>query len=134
MRNLFASILIALTVSTSGTSFAAAYPNPDAGKNEQPLIPSVSLSQLEKSKLDVLVENAVNSKFVVRLLDASGQIVTTQTFWKNETGTRIRFDLTSLEDGVYEVKVSDGKNSQLKKFELKTTVPAITSYQNVTVL
>ena len=134
MKNLFAAILVALTVSTSSASFAAATKTLDQGQTATGIPASVTFAQVEKSKLDVIVESVANAKMSIRLADASGKTIATKILPQKETGTRVRFDLANLTDGVYHVRISDGKNTQVKKFEIKTEVPAQNSYQEVTLI
>ena len=134
MKNLFAAILVALTVSTSSASFAAATKTINQGQTETGVPASVTFAQVEKSKLDVIVESVANAKMSIRLADASGKTIATKILPQKETGTRVRFDLANLTDGVYHVRISDGKNIQVKKFEIKTEVPAQNTYQEVTLI
>lgn len=134
MKNLLASILIAFTVSTSSISVASALPAFITEQPESTGAASVILTQKEKSKLDVEVENAINDKLTIRLTDAAGNHIATKIMPAQEMGrTRLRFDLTSLQDGKYLVKVIDGKNVQVKKFALATVVSA-SANQNLTLL
>lgn len=123
MKNLFAATLILLAVSTSSISFAADH-HVEQEQTKDVIPAAVTISQMEKSKLDVVVENAVNTTMTIRLVDSFGQNIATKTVQVSPAGTRIRFDLSALTDGEYRVNVIDGKNSQLKKFELKTVVPS----------
>lgn len=132
MKTLFASLLIALTLSTSSASFAAATRTTDHGQSEAAAPIAVTFAQIEKSKLDVVFENALNSSMGIRLTDAGGKNIATKILPKKETGTRVRFDLANLKDGTYSVRVCNGKNAQVKKFEIKTEIPVATSYQEVT--
>ena len=135
MKNLFAAIVVALTVSTSSASFAAAATKTtDQGQTETGVPASVTFAQVEKSKLDVIVESVANAKMSIRLADASGKTIATKILPQKETGTRVRFDLANLTDGVYHVRISDGKNIQVKKFEIKTELPAQNTYQEVTLI
>jgi hypothetical protein len=134
MKNLFASLLVALTIGTSSATFAAANPTHDPEQIGPVLPAGVSIAQIEKSTLDVVVENEGAASMSIRLLDSSGRSLAAKTLPQKEEATRVRFDLADLKDGVYLVKVSDGKNTQVTKFELKTTVPTPATYQNLTIL
>ena len=132
MKNLFACILIAFTVTTSSASFAATSKTITKEKAGLNAGTSVTFAQQEQSKLDVIIDNAANAKVIIRLLASNGTNIVTKAIANSETGTRIRFNLASLTDGVYQVKVTDGKNTQVKKFEIKTALPAKATYQEVT--
>ena len=132
MKNLFASLLIALTLSTSSVSFAAANQTSDNGQPLPAVPAAVTFEQVEKSKLDVVIPNPINSNLNIRLSDAAGKVIATKTLSKKESGTRVRFNLTKLTDGVYYVRVGNGKSAQMKKFEIRTEVPTQTPFQEVT--
>ena len=131
MKSLFATLLVALTIATSSASFAVAKPAPDKGQPEQASPALVSIAQIEKSKIDVVVDKEGGAPMIIRLLDSSGRNLATKTLSQKEDATRVRFDLASLKDGVYFVKVRNGKNTQVAKFELETSVPAA-AYQKLT--
>lgn len=134
MKNLFAAILVSLTVSTSSVSFAATTKTLDKGQNEQAAPAAVTFAQVVKSKLDVVVENTANAKIIIRLTDAGGRSIASKTLSGKESDTRVRFDLANLTDGVYQVKVWNGKNTQLQKFEVKTSEVTVASYQNLAII
>jgi xanthine/uracil permease len=133
MKNLFAAILVALTVSTASVSFAATTTT-DNPQTAGVATPAVTFAQIEKSKLDVTVVNITDEPVIVRLFDSFGKNIASKNISKSETGTRVRFDLSSLADGVYHVKATTGKDTQVQRFELKTTAPAITTYKDVAIL
>lgn len=124
MKNLFATLLVALTIGSSAATLAAANPAPGKGPAGQATPASVSIEQIEKSKLDVVVEKQADARMTILLLDSSGRNLATKTLPQQEEATRVRFDLASLKDGVYFVKVRSGKDTQVTKFELETSVPA----------
>ncbi|MGV3586931.1 MAG: T9SS type A sorting domain-containing protein [Adhaeribacter sp.] len=132
MKTLFASLLFALTLTTSSNSFATANRTYDHGQTETAAPVAVTFAQIEKSKLDVVVQNAINSNMSIRLTDAAGKNIATKILQKKATGTRVRFDLANLHDGTYFVRVGNGKNTQVKKFAIKTTLPTQDYYQEVT--
>lgn len=131
MKNLVATLLFAFTIAASSTSFAAKS-NPDNELTPPVPTPAVTFGQMEKSKLDVAVAYVSTAQMTIRLFDSSGKNIATKTLSQRETGTRVRFDLTTLEDGVYQVKVTDGQHTQVQKFEIKTA-PARASYQHLTI-
>src|SRR5688500_7667134 len=133
MKTLFATILVALTLSTSSASFAAAKPIYKS-QTETGIPASVTFAQVEKSKLDVIVEKVANAPMSIRLTDATGKTIATKTLSQRESATRVRFDLANLADGVYHVKVKDGQSTQMQKFELKTAEPVLATYKDVAIL
>ena len=133
MKKLFAAALVALTVSTASVSFATTK-NIDKGHAEQAVPASAAISQISMSKLDVVIEKDANPKTIIRLTDSSGKILSIKTVFNTNTGTRIRFDLAQLVDGVYFVKVWNGHSSQIQKFELKTAALSLTAYGKLAII
>ena len=134
MKNLFAAILVAFTVSTASVSFAATTKNLDKGQVTQAAPASATVEQVLMSKLDVVVGKEANPKTIIRLIDASGNTIATKKVSPKETATRVRFDLAKLADGVYYVKVWNGQNSQLQKVEVKTAAVSLTDYQKLALI
>lgn len=129
MKTLFASLLVALIIGTSSATFAA-----DHTHKTQTLPASVSVEQIVKSKLDVVVDHEAGAPMRIRLLDASGRNLAARKLAPQQEATRVRFDLAALQDGVYWVQVSDGQHTQVTRFELKTTVPTAAAYQDLILL
>jgi hypothetical protein len=134
MKNLFAAILVALTVSTSSVSFAATTKSIDKGHVEQAAPASATVTQVLMSKLDVVIEKDANTKTTIRLINSSGNNIATKKLSNRETATRVRFDLAGLADGVYYVKVWNGQNTQVQKFELKTAAVSMKAYQKLAII
>ncbi|PSR57000.1 hypothetical protein AHMF7605_27695 [Adhaeribacter arboris] len=112
MKNLVTALLFTLIVGISSVSFAL--PNRTT-LQEQPAPATdlaVTFGHLQKSNLDVMVASVINARMTIRLYDATEKNIATKTLAKNDKGTLVRFDLTVLANGVYQVKVTDGKTTQ----------------------
>ncbi|QMU28207.1 T9SS type A sorting domain-containing protein [Adhaeribacter radiodurans] len=134
MKNLFVAALLAITVSTTSSSFANSSPVIRTEHTKSDAAATVTLNQTKKSTLEVVIKNAPNPKLTVSLYDSFGNYLASRTLSNLESGVRLNFDLTPLEDGVYQVKVMDGISTQVKKFALNTVVPTTSAYQNLTLL
>ena len=134
MKTLFAAILVAFTVSTASVSFAATPTNVDKGQVAPAALTTATVTQVLMSKLDVVVGKESNPKTIIRLLDASGNNLATKKVSNKETANRVRFDLAALADGMYQVKVWDGKHTQVQQFELKTAAVSLTAYQKLALI
>lgn len=132
MNTLFATVLVAFTLSTSSTSFASAPNIPDNGQKQQVASDPVAFA-IEESSVDVIVQSAETPKMVIRVKDSSGNNIVTKTLTNVESGTVVRFNLSQLADGLYRVNVWDGKSTQVKQLELKTASPVVAN-QEVTFL
>jgi hypothetical protein len=118
MKTAFASVLFALTLGASSASFAqtATEPTPFATK----------LYAVEGGSLvDVIVQNPDAKRLTVRIVDARGVTLASQSLLQTKTATRTRFDLSDLNDGNYRIEVSDGKTKQVEAVNLTTRTPAV---------
>lgn len=122
MKNLFASALLLLTLSFSSVSFASSKPAATpAPRAQNALFAPVEFIKLPGSQLDALVKERNARKLTIRVLDAQGNTLVTKTIGKNKAG--VRFNLASLADGSYQIKVTDGKHTQVQEFNLASAVP-----------
>lgn len=126
MKNLFAALLVAFAVSTASNGFATATTAVNNGQQQLSAPDSVAFA-IEDSKVDVIFQAARSPKMIIRLKDEDGHTLAVKSVSQAESGTRIRFDLSQLADGLYSVRVWDGKGSQERDIEVKTVSPAIST-------
>ncbi|GAA4428950.1 hypothetical protein GCM10023188_13740 [Pontibacter saemangeumensis] len=124
MKTLFAAIFVAFTVGTSSPSFASAAGTTGNGHETQATSDPVAFV-IDNSKVDVIIKATDTPKMIIRMKDSSGNTIAIKTLSHVESGTRVRFDLSQLSDGLYSVRVWDGKNVQEQEIKLKTTSPDI---------
>ena len=110
MKTLFASALLALTLSTS--AFATTEP-------QTPFTATV-YAQPQHMKLDLLVSNPENKALRVLLFDQAGKLLAEHRLNAKATDTRTVFLLNDLRDGSYRLKITDGKNTSVKEVALST--------------
>lgn len=127
-------MLVALCVTTSSVSFAATNPTTDNGQDLTAAPATITFAQIKNSMIDVVVVNPHHENLTIRLTDYVGKIIAVKKLNKEDTSTRIRFNLTNLTDGVYYVRTGQGNATQLKKFEIKTAVQTSAYYQEVTLI
>jgi hypothetical protein len=65
------------------------------------------------------------------LRNADGQLLVTKRVNKSGEVSFTRFDMRNLEDGIYQVEISDGTNKQLHEINLQTTLPVPASYRSI---
>lgn len=116
MKKLFVSLMTALLIGTSFSTFAAPL------NDVLPLDASVIVWS-ETMKLDVVTQANEESLVVIRLRDANGHTLLTKYISKGETAIRSRFDLSNLEDGNYRVEIRNGSSIQVKEFTIQTKIP-----------
>jgi len=123
MKTLVSSFLIALFATVSTVSFAriddrAPRESKAAAAFKVGVYPSV-----ESTKLNVLIAKEKGADISVQLRNEQGYILATQWVSRKETNCRLRFDLSELEDGKYQVVVSDGATKTVKEMNLATKTP-----------
>ncbi|GAB3921318.1 hypothetical protein [Larkinella terrae] len=128
MKSLFASALIALTLGASTVSFAN---DPNVGTEKIATFQSVVYPVINSAKIRVNVNKAKGSRIHVTLKNEAGETLATEQLNKSTESSAIRFDLGQLEDGNYQVEVSDGLNKQVKEVKLHTTAPAVATERHI---
>ncbi len=120
MKKIFVSLMIALTVGDSSVSFAdnklTSVTQPEGGDSFQAKV----FVRSESMKLDVFVEPAEHAHLMISLLDAKGRTLATKQVSDSENTSGVRFDVSDLKDGIYQVEITDGTDKQLEKVALAT--------------
>lgn len=118
MKTLFASALIALTMTT------AAFAADDKAEAAKSTFRSVVYPNVDAHKLNVNVEKTGNSRIYIKILDAKGNQLAVQALSKSTQKAQARFDVSELQDGTYRVVVTDGTNQIVKDIVLSTKTPS----------
>lgn len=79
----------------------------------------ISVTSFVPGKIDVTVKKSEGKNRLIRLVDQTGRTLATVNV-KNDEDTRTRFDLSNLNDGEYEVVITDGTNKIIKPITLNT--------------
>lgn len=128
MKTLLISSLLALSVAMSSTSFAqdgkVPVNTPSLTGKTQTVVRPVT-----NGKFDVLV-GETDGNLLIQVVDQHGRTLSSKPVYKQESNTRIRFDLNELPDGVYEVVITEGGNRQVKDIVLDTHTSA--TYRTIT--
>lgn len=139
MKNQFVSLMTALLIGTSFTSFAketSVYPPVAAATTplhvETLDAKVVLLSQ--RMKMDVVVSAAAQGNVFIRLRNAQGQLLVVKRVAKSDGVSLTRFNLADLEDGTYQVEITDGSSKQVKEINLQTSVPVSAPSRTISLL
>ena len=124
MKKLFVSLMTAFLMGSASLSFATSTPV------THPIDASVVV-RTESMKLDVVTQVTEEASLIIRLRDADGHILHTKHINKGEGAIRYRFDLSKLQDGDYQVEISNGTTKQVKTFTIQTTPPSFTSTRSI---
>ncbi|RRB06669.1 hypothetical protein [Larkinella rosea] len=128
MKSLFTSALIALTLTATSASFANE--NSKSGEKAS-TFKSVVYPVINSSKIRVNVNKEKGARILVTLKNEAGETLATEHLRKADESSAIRFDLGQLEDGNYQVEVSDGWNKQVKEVKLHTTAPTVATERHI---
>lgn len=123
MKKTLFPLIVILLVSVSSVSFA----NNPATSVEDPTFQSRIILRPESMKLDVYAETVEKGHLKISLLDEEGRLISTQRV--NKTIKGIRFDIAKLQDGIYQIKITDGATKQVENVELKTSLQRSLSLQ-----
>ena len=128
MKTLLISSLLAFSVAMSSTSFAHDN-NIPIGKPEVPAKTQTIIRPVTNGKFDVVV-GKTDGSLLIQVVDQQGRTLSSKPVYKQESATRIRFDLNELPDGIYEVVITEGSNRQVKDIVLNTHTSA--TYRTIT--
>lgn len=114
MKTLATSLLIAASLIVSATGFA---------QNSQstattPKTP-MTIQPTTNGKVDVVV-GETDGHLSIQVVDQQGHTLSKRAVYKEESNTRIRFDLSELPDGVYQLVVTEGTSRQTNAIVLNT--------------
>ena len=128
MKTLFASALLALTIATSSTSFAADNKETAGTKSTYQ---SVVYPVINTTKIRVNISKEKSTRINVSLKNEAGETLAVERLGKGHESSAVRFDLNELEDGIYQVVISDGNTKQVKEIKLKTNVPTVETERHI---
>ncbi|ADB36698.1 T9SS type A sorting domain-containing protein [Spirosoma linguale] len=114
MKTLATSLLIAASLTFSATGFA---------QNSQstattPKTP-MTIQPTTNGKVDVVV-GETDGHLSIQVVDQQGHTLSKRAVYKQESNTRIRFDLSGLPDGVYQLVITEGTSRQTNAIVLNT--------------
>lgn len=123
MKKILFSLAIVLAIGISSESFANhTFTSATQLKDSDPIRAQVRVRS-ESMKLDVFVEPAENDQVKISLLDAEGRTLATKRVRNSDSVGGIRFDVSDLKDGIYQVEITDGTTRQVEDVVLATFQP-----------
>ena len=123
MKKILFSLAMILAIGISSESFANhTFTSTLKSEDGDPFRAQV-LVRSESMKLDVFVEPAENEHVKISLLDAEGRTLATKRVHDSENVGGIRFDVSNLKDGIYQVEITDGTTRQVESVALATFQP-----------
>ncbi len=125
MKTLIKSLALALTlgVVTSATSFAATSEGNPTGRTSTAASYKTGIYSTVAGKLNIALDKKTGGSVDIRLKDVDGKVLYTQHLGKNEHGCRVSLNLNDLEDGVYNLEITNGVNTTTQNVTIATKHP-----------
>ncbi|SOD78716.1 hypothetical protein [Spirosoma fluviale] len=114
MKTLATSLLIAAILTFSATGFAQ-----DSHSATTAQKTPLTIQPTQNGKVDVVL-GKTDGHLSIDVVDKQGRTLSHRVVYKQDSNTRIRFDLSELPDGVYELIVTEGANRQTNAIVLNT--------------
>ncbi|GAB3902499.1 hypothetical protein GCM10028803_29290 [Larkinella knui] len=128
MKTLFASALIALTLGSLSASFATDNKEVAEAKTTYR---SVVYPVINSTKVRVNVIKDKSARIKISLKNEAGETLAVEQLGKGHESSAIRFDMNQLEDGIYQVVISDGTTQQVKEVKLQTSAPTVATERQI---
>lgn len=130
MKKLISVLSIVLSLAFSTASFAQ---NSDVTIDllSRTTETQFGVQPLANGKIDVCISKSENTKLKIQVKDAAGVLLVTKLISKNVASNRTRFDLSALPDGLYQIIVLEGSNSEVKHVIMNTQTTETTRIVNM---
>lgn len=116
MKTLITSLLFALSVAGSSTSFAQDH---NSILNGADLTTQTTVLPVNDGKVDVVV-GKTDRQLSIQIVDQQGRTLASKSVKNLASPSRYRFDLNELPDGVYELVITEGGHRQVSDIVLDT--------------
>ena len=122
MKTLIKSLALALTlgVVTSAASFANTNPG---GRSAAVATYKTGIYSTKTGQLAIALDKAKGGAVDIRLKNADGKVLYSQHLGKHEQTYRTRLNLTELEDGIYQLEVTNGVETTTQNVTISTQQP-----------
>ncbi len=129
MKTLIRSLALALSLGivTSAASFAAVPETNPIGRPSKVASYKTGIYSTVTGKLHISLDKTVGGRVDIRLTDTDGRVLYVQHLGKNEQGCRIRLNLSDLEDGTYNLEITNGIETTTQTITLSTQQPTVTN-------
>ena len=129
MKTLIKSLAFAfsLTAITSAASFANTTDVNPIGSKSTVASYKTGIYTTVSGKLTIALDKETGGSVDVRLKGTDGKVLYAQHLGKNETTCRVRLNLSELEDGVYQLEITNGVETTTQNVTISTNQPATPS-------
>ncbi len=119
MKKLFLSFLFILTLISSSVSFAKSFAT-TIEANDLLQFESNVYVEPDALKLNVSVDKEMGIHVQIKIIDPNGMSILFHQLDPHQPLTHTRLDLSALENGHYELVISDDETELVKELEIKT--------------
>lgn len=119
MKSLIKPLLIALTVSLISVSSSLAG-HKSGDRQIAPVAYKTGIYTTAEGKLNIAVEKEKGGAVDIRLTNAKGHLLFAQRIGRNEKNSRMRLDVSQLQDGMYQVQITNGVETATHNLKLST--------------
>ena len=120
MKTLIKPLLVAITLSVVTLSASLAIGNP--GSRPAAIATyKTGIYTTSEGKLNIALDKETVGKVAIILKSSDGKVLFAQHLGKNQKTARIRLNLSELEDGDYQVEISNGVETTTHTVTLSTT-------------
>ncbi len=126
MKTLIKPLLVAFSLMVVSLSASFATINP--GSHPATVAPyKTGIYSTVAGKLNIALDKEVGGAVDVKLKSADGRVLFVQHVGKNEKAARIRLNMDDLQDGEYQVEVTNGAQTTVHNVTLSTPQPSTPS-------
>ncbi|WP_018620926.1 hypothetical protein [Spirosoma luteum] len=123
MKTLIKSLALALSLAAITSSATFAETNP-GGKVKAAVTYKTGIYMTQSGKLSIALDKEKGGTVSISLKGADGRLLYSQHLGKNEQIYRTRLNLNQLEDGVYQVEITNGVETTTQSVIISTQQPA----------
>ena len=122
MKTLVKSLAFALSLAALTSSATFAETNP-GGKTKTVATYKTGIYMTQDSKLSIALDKEKGGTVSISMRSADGRILYSQHLGKNDQTYRTRLNLSQLEDGVYQVEITNGVETTTQRVTISTKQP-----------
>ncbi len=126
MKTLIKSLALALTLSMTIATASMA----EAAPGDRPTTAApykTGFYQTASGQLNVAVDKEAGGAVDIRLKNPNGVVLYSEHMGKHELKYRVRLNLNELEDGVYQLIVTNGVDTKVHELVISTRQPTVTN-------
>ncbi|CAN5543264.1 hypothetical protein BH23BAC1_BH23BAC1_45770 [soil metagenome] len=120
MKKVFVSLMMILALGVSSESFASS--NVTTNPESEDSLQAQVYIRSDSMKIDVFVEPTENANLIIRIIDSKGRTIARESVKNNDEQYGVRFDVSGLKDGNYQVEIRNGSSILVENVELQTII------------